>query len=176
MNQFYVSIRRIIGLLFVASLVAACSTPISSERSSVETPAEPDWAVVEDALAQYEFTPFTLALVGEAERPEEGFKLDETVATDIAYCRNFAQQGMQSRIGSDFWKRAREYDRKLISRLGELVSDPEQVEWLTWQAEGMYAEAINVARNGDAAAAMTFNFGGHSKACSEYAATLPAID
>lgn len=171
------NVMRVSSLFFLAICTASCATPVAYETRSAERDLpEPDWDKIESALSEYDFTPFTLALVGEAERPEDGFELDPQSATDIAYCRNFAKKGLQSRVGSDFWKQSLNYDRQLERHLTTLVSESIHVQYLTWQAQGMYMDAIDFARTGDAAAAMNFNFGGHSKKCSEFASTLPKIE
>lgn len=177
--------KALIPLSFTALflVVAGCSNTnsipsgppsMSSETYGAEPAAEYDIDEIRAALAQYEFTPFTLALVGEAESPEGELKLDPNVATDVAFCRNYSAKGMQTRVGSDFWKDSVEYDRKLEQHLVTLVTDPKDVQWLTWQAEDMYAYARDYARNSNNAfAALNFNFGGHSEVCSEFAKSLP---
>ena len=124
-------------------------------------------------LARYPQTPFTLALIDEAERPEGGFAPDMSNASDVAYCTYLYERASRSASPtSDFAKNNRDRAKQMKERLLELTGSAADADALIARSESTYSKAISMGRSGNNAALMAFNFGGHAAACREASATL----
>lgn len=142
-----------------------------------ETRAKRDTAKASESnqpLARYPQTPFTLALLGEAEVAEEGNIPDPQSASDVAYCAFLMRRaGLSARIGSEFSNRNLARARTFDTHLRTLVRSRRDREMLLERAEATFYGAIRYAQSSNSPqAAMNFNFGGHQSACLALSETL----
>lgn len=173
------SSAQVFGMLLCTAALVACGTvppPTENTRRIAEsernTASEQQLidSEIEDiaaTLEKYEWTPFTLSLVGEAPIPKELALPDMQSATDVAYCELLLERdAYQTRIGSDFSKRALEAKNGFRSILRELVIEPGHAEQLVTGAAGLFESAVDYARSSsNPQAALYFNFGNHKQRC-----------
>jgi len=167
-------------LLFVGRVEAAetvINSGIGGQQAGLQTRAGHEAAKPADSndpLARYPQTPFTLALLGEADVPEGGNIPDPQSASDVAYCAFLMRRaGLSARTGSEFSNqnlaRARTFETHLQTFVGSRIDRERLLE----RAEATFYAAIQYARSSNnAQAAMNFNFGGHQSACLGLSETL----